>query len=417
MAQIGNGSSEQVQRACAYLDTTLAGRTLPQNVKDKCAKLRTLCEQRLWHQLSLLLEECVGDAGFQRIPGLLVDMYTNFVLPFALRLNALKLAQIAVKVSQQHAQPQQAIEFLEGTKALLNDAGAGSSSSSGAGASKGVEDEEEGSPQKEEVDTEPTLFLKMSIGQLFLQSGSTDKASDLMDLGIKMLDRMEDVDPTVTASVYSLSSQYHKVHRNFDEFYKSSLLYLAYVTTENLPADFRLALAVDISLAALLGEGIFNFGELLLHPIVQSLVGTEYEWLHALLKCFNKGDMQAYDMVCDRYSSALNRQPEMVKKADALRNKITLLCLVEYLFSLPPDSRSVPLDEIAARAKLGSREAAEAVIIQAMARGMVKGMINQVSGVVAVTWVQPRVLTHDQVQGLATRLEGWAQKVKEIEIM
>jgi len=107
----------------------------------------------------------------------------------------------------------------------------------------------------------------------------------------------------------------------------------------------------------------------------------------------------------------------MVKKADALRNKITLLCLVEYLFSLPPDSRSVPLDEIAARAKLGSREAAEAVIIQAMARGMVKGMINQVSGVVAVTWVQPRVLTHDQVQGLATRLEGWAQKVKEIEIM
>ena len=357
----------------------------------------------------------------------------------------MKLAQIAVKVSQQHAQPQQAIEFLEGTKALLNDAGAGSSSSSGAGASKGDEDEEEGSPQKEEVDTEPTLFLKMSIGQLFLQSGSTDKASDLMDLGIKMLDRMEDVDPTVTASVYSLSSQYHKVsraqgarvrsrrsrgadsppstlfhsqvHRNFDEFYKSSLLYLAYVTTEDLPADFRLALAVDISLAALLGEGVFNFGELLLHPIVQSLVGTEYEWLHALLKCFNKGDMQAYDMVCDRYSSALNRQPEMVKKADALRNKITLLCLVEYLFSLPPDSRSVPLDEIAARAKLGSREAAEAVIIQAMARGMVKGMINQVSGVVAVTWVQPRVLTHDQVQGLATRLEGWAQKVKEIEIM
>jgi len=28
------------------------------------------------------------------------------------------------------------------------------------------------------------------------------------------------------------------------------------------------ALAVDISLAALLGENIYNFGELLLHPIV-----------------------------------------------------------------------------------------------------------------------------------------------------
>ena len=52
------------------------------------------------------------------------------------------------------------------------------------------------------------------------------------------------------------STLFHsQVHRNFDEFYKSSLLYLAYVTTEDLPADFRLALAVDISLAALLGEG------------------------------------------------------------------------------------------------------------------------------------------------------------------
>ena len=33
-----------------------------------------------------------------------------------------------------------------------------------------------------------------------------------------------------------------------------------------LPAQ---SLAVDISLAALLGEGIYSFGELLLHPIVR----------------------------------------------------------------------------------------------------------------------------------------------------
>ena len=30
------------------------------------------------------------------------------------------------------------------------------------------------------------------------------------------------------------------------------------------------ALAVDVSLAALLGEGVYNFGELLLHPIVSA---------------------------------------------------------------------------------------------------------------------------------------------------
>ena len=121
--------------------------------------------------------------------------------------------------------------------------------------------------------------------------------------------------------------------------------------------------------------------------------------------------MHAYDMICERYADALNRQPELVKKAESLRSKITLLCLVEYLFSLPPENRSVPLDEIAARAKLSSREEAEVVIMKAMAQGMLKGLINQVAGVVHVEWVQPRVLTHDQVRDLATRLEHWSKKL------
>merc|ERR1712159_131636 len=113
-------------------------------------------------------------------------------------------------------------------------------------------------------------------------------------------------------------------------------------------------------------------------------------------------------MICERYADALNGQPELVKKAEGLRNKITLLCLVEYLFSLPPEKRLVPLDEIASRAKLASREEAEVVIMKAMAQGMVKGVIDQVS------WVQPRVLTHDQVRGLQTRLDQWSQKLASI---
>ncbi len=50
-----------------------------------------------------------------------------------------------------------------------------------------------------------------------------------------------------------------------------------------LPAQ---SLAVDISLAALLGEGIYSFGELLLHPIVRpngpkdptDALTSHYEW-------------------------------------------------------------------------------------------------------------------------------------------
>ena len=115
----------------------------------------------------------------------------------------MKLAQIAVR-SRSNTAPA-GIEFLEGTKVLLNDAGRVLVLALGP---QGDEDEEEGSP-KEEVGG-PTLFLKDEHRPALPAGGSTDKASDLMDLGIKMLDRMEDVDPTVTAMCTALWL-YHKV--------------------------------------------------------------------------------------------------------------------------------------------------------------------------------------------------------------
>lgn len=46
-------------------------------------------------------------------------------------------------------------------------------------------------------------------------------------------------------------------------------MYLAFISSDTLAYDFKLPLAVDIGLAALLGEGIYNFAQLLMHPIVQ----------------------------------------------------------------------------------------------------------------------------------------------------
>jgi hypothetical protein len=61
----------------------------------------------------------------------------------------------------------------------------------------------------------------------------------------------------------------HQVKKDYAEFYRSSMLYLAFISSDSLGYDFKLPLAVDISLAALLGEGIYNFAQLLMHPIVK----------------------------------------------------------------------------------------------------------------------------------------------------
>lgn len=47
-------------------------------------------------------------------------------------------------------------------------------------------------------------------------------------------------DPSVSATVYYVSSQYHKALKDFGEFYKSALMYLAYTSSESLPKDFKL---------------------------------------------------------------------------------------------------------------------------------------------------------------------------------
>lgn len=48
------------------------------------------------------------------------------------------------------------------------------------------------------------------------------------------------MDPVVSASVYKVSSLYYKYQRDFAEFYKNSLMYLAFVSSESLPAEVKL---------------------------------------------------------------------------------------------------------------------------------------------------------------------------------
>jgi hypothetical protein len=70
------------------------------------------------------------------------------------------------------------------------------------------------------------------------------------------LDRIASPDPSVSAAVYYVSSLYCKAQADYAGFYRASLMYLSFVSSETLPPDFKLRLAVDISLAALLGEQV-----------------------------------------------------------------------------------------------------------------------------------------------------------------
>ncbi|GAB2296060.1 26S proteasome non-ATPase regulatory subunit 13 A [Dionaea muscipula] len=192
----------------------------------------------------------------------------------------------------------------------------------------------------------------MQVAMFKLEQGMQKECKKLLDDGKTTLDNMTDIDPSIYASYYWVSSQYHKSRQEFTEFYKSALLYLACTKVESLSDSFKLDLAFDLSLSALLGDNIYNFGELLAHPIVKSLLGTKVEWLYYILEAFNSGDLVRYQELCNVHNDALIAQPALVANEKKLLEKVNILCLMEIIFSWPSEDRTIPLGVIAGRTKL-----------------------------------------------------------------
>ncbi|KAF8061975.1 RPN9A [Scenedesmus sp. PABB004] len=350
-------------------------------------ELGGLYQRKLWHQLTLKLEACFAQPAFNR-GDLPLQLYEGFIKDFGHKINLLKLAQFAVHVAKHIADPAAALAFLDGVAARLRE-------------------------QKLPRSEQPLLFLSMHVAQQRLEAGDAAAAKGLVEAGAAELDALDDVDPSVSAAVHYVSSLYHKLKQDYAAFYRSTMMYLAFVSSDGLAADFKLPLAVDVSLAALLGEGIYNFAALLMHPIIKVLDGSPYAWLAEMLACFNHGDLHAYDALCAKHAAVLNAQPALVENERRLREKVTISCLINQISDLPPEQRRIPLSDIAARTKL-SVDGVEFLLMKALALHLIEGSIDQVAQEVTVSWVASRVLTTAQVQGLKERLDGWISKVNAI---
>ena len=272
----------------------------------------------------------------------------------------------------------------------------------------------------------------------------------MVEEGRAALDAATDVEASVHAAFYFAAAQLAKARKDYADFYRFALLYLAYVSVATLPEATKQArstlvvpaaahpppsgpppsprrlvtppggslsarparqeLAVDLSLAALLGEGVYNFGELISHPVLKSLEGGPFGWLLPLLAAFNSGDLGRYEALCAQHAAALNAQPALVAHERGLRQKVTVLALMEILAALPADNRTASLAAVGARTRL-SADGVELLLMKALSDGLVQGSIDQVAGTVRVTWLQPRVLLLPQVAELRAKVDAWASKV------
>merc|ERR1711920_879124 len=117
-------------------------------------------------------------------------------------------------------------------------------------------------------------------------AGKFEEAKELLEnLGKEISDAYE-VDAFVQSQLHKTNALLFKHLGVPDQFYKSSILYLAFTPLSAIHQEDRPQLAFEIVVAALVAEEEFNFGELTRQDIIKSLDGSQYEWIKDLLHAF-----------------------------------------------------------------------------------------------------------------------------------
>jgi 26S proteasome regulatory subunit N9 len=254
------------------------------------------------------------------------------------------------------------------------------------------------------------VYATTELASVFLRLDELTKARQYLDAAEKALDQFDSVETVVHASFYRVNADYFQVKSDFTAYYKNALLYLACIQESDLPQIERQNRAYRLSIAALVSDSIYNFGELLLHPILDALKPPHSEsWLRDLLFAFNRGDLAAFD----RLSNNLSRDRLLEEHKIFLYQKISLAALTELVFQRPPHDRAMTFKTISEETKVKPDEI-EHLIMKALSLGLLRGKIDQVAEIAKINWVQPKVLERSQIEGMRVRLKEWDSNVNDL---
>jgi len=356
--------------------------TLYPHLRDYYIQFNEFYQARLWHQLTDTIlvfvsnpQHVEGDNFFQ--------LYQEFIRNFEKKINQLKFAQIISYIVKTISDPSEAKAFLASQL-----------------------------EKRTQLGDQATVFIKIQLAQIHLGQKETEATKQTIDEIKEVIDNLSDIETCVLSNFYLLVSEYHELCGPAEEYYKNALMYLAYTPLESLSEEARHALAVNMSLAALTGDGVYNFGEVLATPILKSLQGTENQWLSEIMYTFYSGDIETFNAILFRNKDAIESQPALVSRMDFLKEKIILICLMVMSFERPVNERVLTFVEISNRTQLPIDQV-EWVAMRAMSQGLIRGVIDEIDQVLTVSWIQPRVLQNEQIQQLSVRLGEWAEKAKK----
>eukprot|EP01045_Picozoa_sp_COSAG04_P028324 COSAG04_NODE_4364_length_2136_cov_0.889107_2_plen_302_part_00 len=187
-------------------------------------------------------------------------------------------------------------------------------------------------------DDEAGLVLRCEMAAVLLEQAELKEAKKIVEEIGEKLDAMFGCENRTYSTYHKTAALYHRAMGDAEAYYLAALQFLGYVDINDLPPAERHSWAFEIGTslpptpslsqpllsnryshacvrgvvvtgkAALLGEKVFNFGELLVHPVIESLAGSAEAWVVALLQAFNSGDVGAYRSVTAEHGAAIGAQ-------------------------------------------------------------------------------------------------------------
>nr|BAN21184.1 26S proteasome subunit [Riptortus pedestris] len=370
-------STSGVKDANSYL--TAKQSSSPKELAADWALLEEYHNKKLWHQLTLKLAAFVKKDHLQKGTEL-IDLYNNFIQGFENKINPLALVEIVSHIIPQYSNPRDALTFLESIES------------------------------KVKSNSDAVALAKVLQGNILLdQINDQDATKKIIDDVEKILDDADGI-TTVHGRYYLLASKYFRQKGHHADYYRTALRYLGCIELSDLTTNEKVQHAFFLGLAALLGEGVYNLGELLAHPVLDSLKGTNNAWLIDLLSAFNSGDIAKFELMKPKWREV----PDLLAHELKLKQKISLLCLMEMTFKRASNKRDLTFQEISQATRLPIDEV-ELLVMKALAQGLVKGAIDQVGQTVHMTWLKPRVLNRQQISSMVDRLNVWCKEVHEME--
>lgn len=383
--------------------------TLHPDLSEPYQNFVSLYQRKLWHQLTMSTLEFVANPSATlrtTVDGTnsYLALFDKVILPIDKKLNQLTLARLASAVSF----------------SLLDDP----PYKDGVAARAILENLLE---KRERLGPSAALHAESRLGLLGLtvlaRSGEAlttessikalEATKEAINKNRSVLAELADTESeaaVVHSAYYETAMTYRKAVGPPEAYYREAIQYVAYTSLSDLSQEDRYNLATDLSLAALTGEGVFNFGEVVTASALRCLEGTDLYYLVELLSAGARGDVLGFQRVADAHATAIQMQPSLVSRAEAVKEKITLLALVNMIFERPSLERTLSFEDIADRVVV-PLDQVEWVIMRALSLKLIKGTMDQVEQTVDVTWVMPRVLDNKQMSELATRFGEWAVKV------